>query len=206
MSAALLLVDDVQGRIGTRGALLRRGDRPDSAVPLAPALPVLHRPRLASPLADSEATRLAAAVRRARASVLADRECERSAGDAAFALTGNDALVLLSCTAGAYQEGSLVFRVPREAPRQAMLVNLPMLPGEQAESLIWFADYDPASGELVHHMKGRGLGDCGDAARWLFDGNTFHLLQVRRMPRCGGLSPDDWPTLWRATVAPGGSR
>ncbi|WP_175724569.1 DUF1176 domain-containing protein, partial [Burkholderia ambifaria] len=39
LNAALLLIDDTQGRIGTVTALLRKGTRPASSVPAAPALP-----------------------------------------------------------------------------------------------------------------------------------------------------------------------
>ncbi|RZJ27728.1 MAG: DUF1176 domain-containing protein, partial [Brevundimonas sp.] len=39
VSAALLWIDERQGRQSTTTALLRRGDRPASAVPAAPALP-----------------------------------------------------------------------------------------------------------------------------------------------------------------------
>ena len=60
---------------------------------------------------------------------------------------------------------------------------------------------DAASGELAHHGKGRGLGDCGGDARWQCDGATFHLLEYREMRRCGGLAYDDRPVLWRARVA-----
>ncbi|MCR5898910.1 DUF1176 domain-containing protein, partial [Burkholderia sp. HAN2018] len=39
LNAALLLIDDTQGRVGTTTALLRPGNRPASSVPAAPALP-----------------------------------------------------------------------------------------------------------------------------------------------------------------------
>ena len=204
LSAALLLVDDVQRRLDTRGALLRRGTRPDAGVPPPPALPVLRGPPAVAPLAAADATGLAAAVRRARASLLDDMDCdpEERDGDAAFALTTDDALVLLSCMTGAYQVGSLPFRTPRQAPQRARLLELPSLPGEQPPEMLWSAGYAADRGVLFHHVKGRGLGDCGEAANWLFDGSAFHLLEMRHMPRCGGLLPGDWPGLWRATVAP----
>jgi hypothetical protein len=201
LSAALLLMDDVQGRIGTKGAWARPGSAPESRVPAAPSLPSLARASVPKPLASRDATRLAAAVRKAKADVLDDEGCESASNDQAYALTDSDALVLVECMTGAYQEGSLAFRVPRDAPAKAVLLRFDTIPGEPPLDQLWLAGYDPASGELAHHSKGRGLGDCGGDARWQFDGTGFHLLEYRQMRRCGGLMPDDWPTLWRARAA-----
>jgi hypothetical protein len=201
LSAALLLMDDVQGRVGTQGAWAHAGAGPESRVPTAPPLPSLARASAPKPLATRDATRLAAAVRKAKADVLDDEGCESTSNDQAYALTDSDALVLVECMTGAYQEGSLAFRVPRDAPAKAVLLRFDTIPGEAPLDQLWLAGYDPASGELAHHSKGRGIGDCGGDARWQFDGNAFHLLEYRQMQRCGGLEPDDWPWLWRARVA-----
>lgn len=200
LGAALLLVDDVQGRIGTQGAWARIGAASDAHVPAAPPLPALSRGPVPKPLAGRDAVRLAAAVRKANADVIDDEGCDAASNDEATALTDSDALVLIECMAGAYQEGSLVFRVPRGAPAKAERLRLDTLPGQAPLDQLWLAGYDPASGVLAHHGKDRGLGDCGDDVRWQFDGKAFHLLGYRQMQRCGGLPFDDWPTLWRARV------
>jgi hypothetical protein len=200
LGAALLLMDDVQGRVGTQGAWARPGSAPESRVPAAPPLPSLRHAPAPKPLAARDAERLARAVRKAKAGILDDVGCDSAANDEAYALTDSDALVLLECMSGAYQEGSLVFRVPRDAPAKAVLLHLESIPGETPLDQLWLAGYDAASGELAHHIKDRGLGDCGGDARWQFDGKAFHLLAYRRMQRCGGLMPEDWPWLWRARV------
>lgn len=202
LSAALLLIDDVQGRVGTRGAWARPGTKADATVPAAPVVPVVAHGPTPKPLSGRDAAKLAAAVRKAKAGVLEDAGCDAPANDEAAALTDTDALVLLECESAAYQEGSLVFRVPRDAPEKAQLLRFSTIPGEAPLDELWLAGYDAASGELAHHGKGRGLGDCGDDARWLFDGKAFHLLDDREMRRCGGLDFDDWPVLWRARIAP----
>jgi hypothetical protein len=200
LGAALLAMDDVQGRVGTQGAWARAGSAPESRVPAAPPLPSLRRGPVPKALAPRDAARLAAAVRKAKTEVLDDEGCESRSNDEAYALTDSDALVLVECMTGAYQEGSLAFRVPRDAPAKAVLLHFDTIPGEAPLDQLWLAGYDAASGELAHHSKGRGLGDCGGDAHWQFDGNVFHLLDYRLMQRCGGLMPDEWPWLWRARV------
>ena len=202
LSAALLLIDDVQGRVGTQGAWGRPGGKANATVPAAPAIPVLRRGPAPKPLSERDAAKLAAAVRKAKAGDLEDAGCDAPANDEAAALTDTEALVLLECESAAYQEGSLVFRVPRDAPAKAQRLRFATTPGEAPLEELWLAGYDAGSGELAHHGKGRGLGDCGDDVRWQFDGTAFHLLDDREMRRCGGLAFDDWPVLWRARVAP----
>ena len=200
LSAALLAMDDVQGRVGTQGAWARAGSAPESRVPAPPPLPALAPAPAPKPLAQRDAERLAAAVRKAKAGVLEDEGCDGPSNDEAVALTDTDALVLLECESAAYQESSLVFRVPRNAPAKATLLQFDTLPGNAPQDEVWLAGYDADSGILAHHAKGRGLGDCGDDAQWQFDGKSFHLLEYRQMQRCGGLPFDDWPVLWRARV------
>jgi hypothetical protein len=44
----------------------------------------------------------------------------------------------------------------------------------------------------------RGLGDCGTAAGWGWDGTNFVLLRYSEMDACGGVDVSDWPTLYLA--------
>ena len=63
LSAALLLIDETQGRLGTTTALIRRGPLPAAQVPAAQAAPLPTRAVVAPPLDDAEASRLVARVR-----------------------------------------------------------------------------------------------------------------------------------------------
>ena len=59
------------------------------------------------------------------------------------------------------------------------------------------ASYDEKNKELITLSKGRGIGDCGFATRWRFDGQRFRLVRYAEEPTCDNwLSPDAWPTLW----------
>ena len=60
--------------------------------------------------------------------------------------------------------------------------------------------YRHATRILGSFAKGRGLGDCGDEAQWIWDGRAFQILSMRVMPVCRGVPGDDWPVLYQATV------
>ncbi len=45
----------------------------------------------------------------------------------------------------------------------------------------------------------RGLNDCGDLRRYRWDGTRFRLSLARLMAACHGLTPEDWPTIYRDT-------
>jgi len=58
------------------------------------------------------------------------------------------------------------------------------------------ADFDPVTMTLSEWAKGRGLGDCGTAAHYGWDGSRFRLLERHEMPVCRGAR--DMLTTWRA--------
>ena len=58
--------------------------------------------------------------------------------------------------------------------------------------------YDPETREMESASLGRGIGDCGTHARWRWTGEAFVLIHQATMEVCAGMSPDDWPVLYRA--------
>lgn len=203
LAAVLLVMDDAQGRVGDQSALARPGPAPASATPAPPPLPVLHPVPLPPPLAHPEG--LVEAVRKAQAKALEDEGCEdRKYEDGAEPLSRTEAVVIVTCLVGAYQASSLVFRVPRDAPAKARRVELPLPPNEPADAserkgFLTSASYDPKTATLGEWAKGRGLGDCGVGANWVFDGQDFQLADYSVKGRCGGLLGDLLP-LWRTQV------
>lgn len=211
LSAALLLIDETQGRLGSGSALLRRGSQAARQTPKAAPLPLLP-PAAPAPAALDEATGQAL-IQRARsvhAATLQAEDCfveAEGAFDQAVALTATDALVFIECWRGAYQSSSLLFRLPRQGSGAGsqVVLELPFaLQQNQPRRIDAFtnADYDPAEGLLSHWAKGRGLADCGESASWVFDGDRFHLQQYGSLDTCRGGDPGDWPTLWRTRPAP----
>ncbi|MCD9027206.1 DUF1176 domain-containing protein [Luteimonas sp. BDR2-5] len=211
LSAALLRIDEQQGRLDTRGAWLRRGTRDDAAATPAPTLPLLVEAAAPPTLAEADGTRLAQQLRAEQAEALRSADCDAprdgfdlATQDTAAALDADHALVFLACLGGAYQTSSLVFRVGRAGedatrvvpPVPATLAGV--VPGDFA--LLTNAGYDADTATLSHFAKGRGLGDCGESAQWRYDGREFQLAGYAAMRRCGGASPGDWPSLWRSDV------
>ena len=200
LSAALLLVDDVQGRIDNDSAWIRRGGKPATAVPAVPPAPiVVARPHHGAPLSKAEKKAVFEAA--LALSKSADFDCDAEASDMQNAqiarLSEHDALVLVECSRGAYQSSYDVYRVPVAQPAQAKMVALPTVPGEKPLESVTSAKFDPATGSLSHFAKGRGIGDCGESAEWLFDGRQFVLKQMSREIRCPGVLID-FPSLWRS--------
>lgn len=208
MTAALLAMDDVQGRVGGLTALVRPGPAPAAAVPPADPLPVVHAAPARTPLADPKA--FAAAVRRSQKALLARHDIcqpEMARADAAYALNDAEAVVILGCYEAAYQASVLLFRAPRTAPEKSRQVIFPPQPtvdpkavAEQQGEYIAEDGWDSKTASFSETAKGRGPADCGESSTWTFDGQDFRLTQFNSMPRCGGGPPGDWPTLWRAKV------
>lgn len=202
LKAALLAVDEAQGRLGTAGALVRKGAQPDTMVPPPPPAPVLIA-RRADPSLGVPAG-FAARVRKAQAAVLAKEDCatdEHRPDDAAHPLGRSEILVFLGCMMGAYQGYSLVVRAPRDAPEKGRVVILPPAVGDRPNAGFHTeVEWDPEHATVFEAAKGRGLADCGSSTGWVFDGTDFRLAEANRMNRCSGGPPGDWPTVYRTTV------
>ncbi|QDQ27024.1 DUF1176 domain-containing protein [Chitinimonas arctica] len=201
LTASLLLIDETQGRLGTTRALLRTGSKSAATIPPAHPLPVLHPAAIGKPeVSAAEATRLLQAVRKLEPDCATNDDDDGQQGDVA-ALSFREAIVLLPCGQGAYNTSYVTYRAQRHGkPKPARLV----LPGLSkvftASYEMTNAGYDPASQTLSQYTKGRGVGDCGEASGWIFDGRNFVLSSYSHQGRCGGQSLLDWPALWQTTV------
>lgn len=209
LNAALLLVDDRQGRLNNQTALLKVGNNEPDSVPARPAAPVLNfTPPAVVPLTNAAA--LIDAAIAANAPLLAAQYCEQDratrAASSAQPLNDTQALVLLNCGMGAYQSSSLLFISARANPQDTRQLTLTVpLTDEhgspQIESMFTEADYDPKTGALFFSGRGRGLADCGENGGWKYDGKTFHLSSYNSQPHCNGGEPGDWPSVWTSAEA-----
>ena len=204
MMAALLRMDERQGRLDGVTALVPRGTAPAAQVPAAPPLPAVPRFRPATALSEAQGNALIRRAKLASAARFKAEECEENdaqEADAtgAFALDERNALVILPCGMGAYQGWSLVSIVPRTA-NGAPVPFRPVLPfrGNTPENSLTEPYFDPDTGILVFSAKGRGLADCGITAEWSWDGRQFQLRGAAFQDACGGSQPGDWPTLYRS--------
>lgn len=206
LSAALLLIDERQGRLDTPTALLRRGNKPSSNVPDADPLPAIRAAALPKRVLDAAIQKsLITQVRQSQRALLKSEDCNMArgnVGDTAAALDDQHALVLIECWLGAYQSSSLVFKVPFDQPRQAKRLVLDVPLGNKTigltRDMVTMGDFE--GGVLTHAAKGRGIADCGESASWVWNGQAFVLTQFSFMDSCRGGAPGLWPTVWRSTV------
>ncbi|QHM74636.1 hypothetical protein C7M52_00572 [Mixta theicola] len=201
LKAALLLMDDMQGRVGSLGAWIKRGSRKAWEVPPEPAPPLLRRAdRPPAPLTREETSGLIDfGTWRVNADECSLDPMRREVRVAP--LTDTRALLLVSCEMGAYNVIDLAFEVTRSQPwvARGLTLTLPFIPPQRSEKQLEIinAEYDAATGQLYTFAKGRGLGDCGNASRWQFNGQEFALAEYAEESTCDAWhGSDDWPTLW----------
>ena len=203
LKAALLLMDEAQGRVNSTSAWIKRGSRTD--VPAPATQPELSAPLNVPPaLTQEETTGLIDfgtwRVNTDRCSLDPQRR-EVSVAP----LSDKKALLLVSCEMGAYNVIDLAFEVTRTQPYVArgLTLTLPFLPPHHSDKKLELinAQYDASRSELLTYSKGRGLGDCGTATRWQYNGREFVLAEYAEEGTCDAWhSSDDWPTLWTSAT------
>ncbi|MGL4002114.1 DUF1176 domain-containing protein [Pantoea eucalypti] len=171
--AVLLKADDVQGRIGTSGALTKKGNKPESSVAKAVPAPVIQaaktlsgEPRL---LTDPEIaalkTRLLSTVNRNDEDTCdslftsAENIDPETDGPTLTPLDDSHALLSALCWRAAYNEGYGYWVIDNQLKGQPVLVT------------VSGSDYD--KGEITSVQKGRGIGDCMSQESWVWDGQAF---------------------------------
>lgn len=162
-AAVLLKMDEFQGRIGTPGAVMRKGAKPESSVLPALAEPVVVTPALDDKTIDLPKERLAAL---RKALQVDDETCTEStdsegkpADISVSRLTGGKLLASMLCWRGAYNEGYAYWVVNAQPP--------------YAPQLVTTAGTEYEGGTISGSHKGRGLGDCWAYESWTWDGRRF---------------------------------
>jgi hypothetical protein len=200
LSASLLWLDDQQGRVGTVTALAKPGDKPASAVPPAPARPVV---RAAKPVSQAGLPKTLPAALKASANL---GECDldpKSEGyDLIVARLAPGRLFwAIPCSAGAYNTFYELYLTDEKGGGAKPAIP-PYAPGaeDQPTNELMNISFDASKMMLSNFDKMRGLGDCGAQSDWIWDGTAFRLVSQYMMPDCQGVPVDDWPSLWQATV------
>lgn len=196
-AAVLLKIDEYQGRLGTPGAVMRKGSTPESSVPAALAVPVVRKAATVdSTPGDPAFARLAAspALRAALRASLKDDSCEgllETDADVPLSnsplqiqrLDAQHVLVNVQCWRAAYNTGDGYWVARPEAPYQAQWVTSDAI--------------DYADGQIIAAQKGRGLGDCISQNTWTWDGTRFIATSEVAAGLCRGVPGGTWelPTL-----------
>jgi hypothetical protein len=119
-------------------------------------------------------------------------------GPETAALGDGRTLVLLPCSTGAYNLSSAMFVLDHGKVTPARF-DAPSGFAEAGAGVRSVVNGGWDAGTLSSYAKGRGIGDCGTAQRFVWDGRAFRLSEEARMEECRG-NPDFIP-VWRATVA-----
>jgi hypothetical protein len=198
-SAALLYMDERQRRLGTVTAIVRPGPKPVSAVPPPPAYPVVAAAALSARpprrMAKTDWMKL-------RLEACGEEDAGRGGDPDFYRLDATHSLAYIpvSCLSGAYNHAALLRVAGETGSWRAPDMDVPVDQAGEGEpaGVVFNAGWDGASGELGMFMKGRGIGDCGSAERFVWDGRRFRLVEQTRMDECRGSL--DWLHTWHAEV------
>ncbi len=171
-TAVLLKMDDVQGRIGTPGALVRKGSKAETAVPPAPPVPVVAaRPLPASfALPATRLSALAAVLRKTPAG----QDCEGLDPAAPLELTarrpgGGKMLVTALCHAGSRERVYALWIVNAAPPHAPVLV---------ADDI---TDFSADKVRSLHAMH-----ECAHGQERSWTGSAFVLTRAYTSGQCAG--------------------
>jgi len=177
-NAVFLKMDEFQGRLGTPGALVRTGNKPEASVLPPLSAPVVQRvkpkPGQEIQLSAIEQSALVAALRK----VSGKDDCEKLHEDVAdlprtvdaYPLSDQNMLVRTACWTGAYNTGEGFWIANRRAPYTPRFVT------DEAN--------DYSEGELTGYQKGRGIADCVANKTWIWNGRNFVLTSDSTSGMC----------------------
>lgn len=218
LSATLRFMDDRQHRAGTAAALVAKGSKPAAGVPAAPDLPTIRRAQPpAAELTTAEVDKLAARVRKAVPEDGGPNECHGMNADqdpasfqaGGFAISASLAVITLRCgTSGAYNHLMGFYGVDRVTgePRPVIIEEVGgahmIEDNGHGVTVVTNPGFDPKTLTLSSFAGGRGVGDCGSWAEFVWDGTHFATSLLRKMETCRGVYRDDWPFSYRARVLP----
>jgi hypothetical protein len=184
-TAVLLKMDEFQGRIGTSGALVKKGARGEDAVLPASLPPVVQAAPLPKALAGDAQwlKKHEPALRQAlKRSLKKDDNCDylTEANDEPKEITlsrlsAGKLLVSTACWRAAYNDGGGYWVIDDSANFNPVLVTTDG------------SDY--TDGRISASHKGRGLGDCWGHESWVWDGKQFVHTEVSSTGMCKLMAP-----------------
>ncbi|PLC03516.1 DUF1176 domain-containing protein [Variovorax sp. RO1] len=182
LNAVLLKMDETQGRVGTPGALVRKGTKPEASVlPPVPA-PVVNvvKPPKAKPGDAALPARIFPSLDIAAVKEQCNNSTDFSAKSLEIVrLSGSKVLLSMGCGMGAYNYSSLLW-IANDKPPYAPV------------SLEANGDFDDKDASVTSAMKGRGIGDCWSSETWHFNGTTFVRTGASGDGMCRGFAGGAW--------------
>lgn len=193
LTAALLFIEDRQGRVGTAESIIRPGPRQPGPLRTAPVvLRTPPRSSLPPPAIDA-------------AALYANDGCdeERLKNDLPqiVRLDAKSTLVLVRwrCGHGAYNFNFNVMIADNAGRLRPAQLDFPGgMSGERDGNDLTNAGWDAERGRLTAHPLGRGIGDCGVHNQYVWDGTQFRLALRSVMPECRGTQ--HFIPVWTASI------
>ena len=191
--AALRAIEAQQGRTGTAGAWIDVGKQARDRIPPAPTTPRINALAFTKVTSRTNVPKLVMDRRKA--------ECDDSErldyggqGIEGFNLGKGRVLWAVPCGAGAYNMWSKFYLLTNSSRLEPYRFSIPepATDDEDAHSLV-NVSVEPETGQISAFSKGRGVGDCGSAQTYTWDGTNFVLTNLIEMNACNGLTPDFWP-------------
>lgn len=193
MSAVLLKMDDFQKRVGTVGALVKKGNVDESKVLIPQAKIMVKKVKTANePFLTLQPnttayknlhTRLMAAAPSLRNDEMCeglydyDADAEKPQEIELYKLSNNKVLAMTLCWRAAYNEGYGAWLLD-DSFKSAKFISAEVSGFE--------------NGILSSSQKGRGVGDCWEVNEWVWNGQQF--IQTRNMwtGQCKGFAGGAW--------------
>lgn len=143
---------------------------------------------------------------------LADADCDPDAENDGRdgpldveALGGGLKLVAVNCVRAAYNFTQIFVVVDPAAPGSARWLSFEQ-PGDDGRMTttrsLFNAYFDPDAKTMSESYKGRGVGDCGTAGTWAWNGSEFELKAYWNKPDCDGEPFEDGDERWRVFPKP----
>lgn len=199
LTAALLRIDDQQGKVGTPRALARPGTR-RSADHLPGFSVSLTRPaRSERPPTVPDATALA----KLRAGEACTTDINRPAAEPQMVRLDAESTLLIMpwrCGDGAYNHSADIMIVNGFGELRPATFDFDNgVTGDGPGNLLVNAGWLDGERVLESHFLHRAVGDCGRVDRFIWDGKQFRLSEQRVMPECRGSMARI--TVWKVDVA-----
>ncbi|UVO50780.1 DUF1176 domain-containing protein [Sphingomonas sp. SUN019] len=194
-SAALRYIDATQGRVNTVTATVAKGAQQPVSVPRPPALPVIAAVTVSGKPATPTATQLAQMRKTGKCEGMAVEQSDLFKPDT-HALGGGKTLVMVPCSSGAYNLFAALFVLEDGKFSQAKTDAETGFAENADVTEVVNGEWDGET--LKTYAKGRGLGDCGVAQSFVWDGARLRLTEQSEMDECRG-NPN-YITTWRARV------
>ncbi len=194
-TAVLLKMDEVQGRIGTRGAIIKKGTKSEKSVLPAIPMPVVKAVKINDKAMKRKSDKALFAKLAKKMDKIAiatlkktndidtsdycpaltdtDDEYYQSEDWEFYRLNNKQLLAEHICWRGAYNEGRGYWLINDTAPYKAQLIT---------ES---GSGYD--GGLIMLGQKGRGIGDCLYLAEWHWNGKKFIQTKEATTGMCRGI-------------------